>query len=73
MKKITNCKIKECGSEVVLLEVDGHPVAVNPGEVEVVLADDQNKFRWATGYLPHANSCVDISARPQRKDRVSLR
>jgi len=60
------CAVKECGATVLLLEVDGETVPVNPARMEVVAGDEAAGFHRVTGYQPHYMTCVDITARAAR-------
>jgi len=63
--KAERCMIASCGAHVLVVEVDGKPVAVNPASVEVLVEAD-GEYHKTTGYLPHTYTCVDISQRPGR-------
>ncbi len=60
------CHVKECGTTVLILEVAGQPLAVNPVQLELVVADEAGRGRLMSGYQPHYHTCVDIAARRQR-------
>ncbi len=60
------CSVRECGAIVLMAEVEGRQLALNPTWVDVVVACDAGQLRLARGLLPHGATCVDISARQTR-------
>lgn len=60
------CEVKECGATVVILRVDGRPLAVDPMEVELVIAAEAGDYRLVRGFRPHRATCVDARNRPRR-------
>lgn len=57
------CEQPACGAQVLVLEVDGAPLAVDPVPLEVVLAETGGHYRLTQAYRPHRATCVDISGR----------
>ena len=60
------CEISECGTMVMIVTVNGGPVAVNPRSIETVVEDERGGYRLVHGFEPHRNTCVNIG------DRISL-
>jgi len=57
------CEVRECGATVLVAEVDGKAVALNPTLIDVAVPDEHGALHMVRGYQPHAVTCVDISAR----------
>ena len=71
MKTIT-CKVRECGAEVILVELNGEQVELNPIKLQMVMEDPNGDLQWVKTYQPHGYTCVDISARLSRKQLTSF-
>ncbi len=61
--KTQRCPVKECGAVVYVLPLAEGEITVDPHPLEVVVPTDDRHYRPVVGYLPHAFSCVDVSAR----------
>ena len=61
------CKVKECGAEVVVVEVEGALMSLNPVLMELVARKKEGGFELVTGYQPHWVTCVDVSGRDRRR------
>jgi hypothetical protein len=57
------CPIKECGARVILTEIDGARVSLNPVWTTVAVPRPEGGFTWVRGLQPHAQTCVDIAGR----------
>jgi hypothetical protein len=57
------CSVRECGATVVIGEVDGRPLALNPTWIDVVVANPDGQLTLTRGLQPHGVTCVDISER----------
>ena len=66
---LKKCPVEACGALVLIVQVDGRPFAVNPVKSEMVVTETEGAARLVSGYQPHRNTCVDISARPARAAR----
>ena len=64
------CPVKECGARVIVAEIAGQPVSLDPVWVAVALPGENGSMRWVRGLQPHAYSCVDIAARRGFRERV---
>ena len=64
------CQVKECGARVIVVEIAGEPVSLDPVWVAVALPGEDGRFRLVRGLQPHAYSCVDIGARRRFRERV---
>ena len=63
---LKKCEIRECGARVLVVTVGGHPFAVNPKSVEMVVDDGEGNFRLVSGFEPHRYTCVNIGDRIAR-------
>ena len=57
------CPVRACGARIILVEIDGKPVALNPIQFEVVVEEGGSLFRRVKGFQPHAYTCLDLDAR----------
>jgi hypothetical protein len=57
------CAVRECGAMVVVGEVDGRPLALNPSWIDVAVPDGQGRLTLTRGLQPHGVTCVDTSER----------
>ena len=57
------CPIKECGARVILTEIDGERVSLNPVWTSVAVPSPDGGFTLVRGLQLHAQSCVDIAGR----------
>lgn len=60
------CPVRECGATVLMGEVDGRSMALDPTWIDVVVPDEKGKLALTRGLRPHAATCVDISGRAAR-------
>jgi hypothetical protein len=58
-----HCAVRECGAIVMIGEVDGRVMPLNPTWIDVVVATPEGGLTLTRGLQPHAATCVDISAR----------
>jgi hypothetical protein len=64
------CPVKECGARVILAEVGGEAISLDPVWIAVAIAGEGGAYRLVRGLQPHAYSCVDIAARRRFRERV---
>ena len=58
------CDVFGCGAHVFVIKTKGEEIAVDIRPLRVVVPlESAEEFGLMTGYLPHANSCLDISNR----------
>ena len=57
------CSIKECGARVILTEIDGERVSLNPVWTSVAVPGPEGGFTLVRGLQPHVQTCVDIAGR----------
>lgn len=60
------CPVRECGATVLVGQVDGRPMALDPTWIDVVVPDAEGKMALTRGLRPHAATCVDLSERAAR-------
>lgn len=61
--KTQTCPVEACGARVMFVTVAGRPLPVNPIRVELVVPGEGPGYRLVAGYLPHRQTCLDISLR----------
>ena len=61
------CSVRECGAMVLMAEVGGRQLTLNPSWVDVVVADAEGRLTLTRGLMPHGATCVDISARSSHR------
>lgn len=61
--KTQTCPVEACGARVMFVTVAGRPLPVNPIRVELVVPGEGPGYRLVAGYLPHSQTCLDISVR----------
>ncbi len=59
----TLCPVSACGATVILTEVAGERMALNPVVTTVAVPGEAGEFALMQGLQPHACTCVDIAAR----------
>lgn len=59
----TLCPVPACGAAVILAEVAGERMALNPVVTTVAVPGEAGEFALVQGLQPHACTCVDIVAR----------
>lgn len=64
------CRVKECGARVIVMDIGGQAVSLDPVWLAVALPAEDGSMRWVRGLQPHAYSCVDIAGRRAFRDRV---
>lgn len=64
------CAVKECGARVIVAEMNGTSITLDPVWVAVAVPGEEGTMRWVRGLQPHAYTCVDIAARRAFRDRV---
>ena len=57
------CSVRECGAIVLIGQVEGRPMQLNPNWVDVVVPNASGELVLTRGLQPHGATCVDISAR----------
>lgn len=57
------CSVRECGAMVLVADVEGRKMILNPTWVDVVVADAAGRLTLTRGLMPHGATCVDISTR----------
>jgi hypothetical protein len=55
--------VKECGARVILADVEGRLVSLNPVWMTVAVPQPDGGFVLVEGLQVHAETCVDIAAR----------
>jgi hypothetical protein len=58
-----HCPIKECGARVIVAEIAGNRVSLNPVWTSVAVPEPEGGFLLVRGLQPHAQTCVDIAGR----------
>lgn len=59
----TPCPVKECGARVILAEIEGKKLSLNPVWTSVAVPELGGRFRLVRGLQPHVQTCVDIAGR----------
>lgn len=68
--KLQKCQVDSCGAMVLVLDVEGTTLPVNPMQTQLAVQQDDGAFQLVTGFQPHAYTCVDIAARLEAKEQA---
>lgn len=71
--KLRKCEVDSCGAMVLIVDVAGAAVPVNPTQTQLAVQQEGGAFHLVTGFQPHAYTCVDIAARLEAKERAKPR
>jgi hypothetical protein len=63
--------VKECGARVIVAEIEGERVSLNPVWTSVAVPEAGGRFTMVRGLQPHVQTCVDIAGRRQAEGRMS--
>lgn len=67
------CPVRECGATVLMGDVEGRPMALDPIWIDVVVPDAEGKLALTRGLRPHAATCVDLSGRAAQAAKPGAR
>jgi hypothetical protein len=65
------CPVRECGARVILAEIEGERVSLNPVWTSVAVPEADGGFTLVRGLQPHVQTCVDIAGRRRAPERAA--